>query len=637
MLSLSQKLAVSHGDGPCLTLAGPGSGKTTVLTRRIRSLIREKGISPEKILVITFTKAAAMEMKERFDSLMEQSAPVVFGTFHSVFYGMLRGERYFQGYQLLTGKQKYEILREVAAACKVVIEQEDAFEIMEKEISFIKNAMISSKDYSEKSFFGQDICKLLEHYEARKVSYRLMDFDDMLSRTLDLLERNKEFRAKWQERFSYLLIDEVQDMNLLQYRAIKILAEPENNIFMVGDDDQSIYGFRGANPKIMQSFFADYPNGKQIFLQENFRSGKCIVEAACRLIAHNSERFDKTIVASSQEIGKIETEGFETWEQEIDAICLKLKERHLKGQNYDGMAVLFRNHSGAWDLMEQLREEKIPFVIKEKIPNPYLHPVVLDLISYLRLSTGMLHRRDLFRVMNAPNRYLSRSSVAREWISFDNWKEFYREQPWIYERIELLERDMKFIRQLSGAGALMYVRRKIGYDSHLEKKARSKEELKHWLEVADSLSRLAKGTKNVGQLLRKWEEEKSWADTYALQEMSQKKEGVHLYTLHGTKGLEFDEVFIIDCNEENIPSGKADTPEKIQEERRLFYVGITRAKKTVYLYYLKETLDKKNRPSRFLLEMQEARMDSYSMTSSESSSSNNSSKRFATFSYSSSD
>lgn len=626
MLSPSQKLAVSFGDGPCLTLAGPGSGKTLVLTRRVCSLIKEKKISPENILVITFTKAAALEMKERFDSLMEQSAPVVFGTFHSVFYRMLKEEPAFRGYRLLAGKQKYEILREVAAACRIVAEQEDAFEIMEKEISFIKNSMIFPEEYGEKSFFGQDIQKLLEHYEARKKSYRLMDFDDMLSLTLDLLKKKKEFREKWQNRFSYLLIDEVQDMNRLQYEAIKILAEPENNIFMVGDEDQSIYGFRGANPEIMLRFFQDYPKAQKILLQENFRCGKSIVEASLRLISNNSLRFPKEIVPVSKEKGSVELVEEEDWEQETEGVCQKIEERHKSGVPYHSMGVLFRNHSGGWDLVEQLREKKIPFIMKEKLPNPYGHPVILDLISYLRLSSGMLHRRDLFRVMNAPNRYLARASIKSEWVTFDSWKKFYREQPWIYERIEGLERDIQFMGRLSGSGALMYVRKKIGYDEYLQEKARSKEELEHWLDMADCLQHLAKGTKNIGQLLVKWEKERDFACRLSTKEVLGEEGGVRLFTLHGSKGLEFEEVFILDCNEKNIPSARAETVEQIQEERRLFYVGLTRARKHVYLYYLKEDSDKKNRPSRFLRELQEASKDVYSITSSESSS-NNSSKR----------
>ena len=236
MLSPSQEEAVCHGSGPCLTLAGPGSGKTYVLTRRIQHLITKGGVPPEQILVITFTKAAALEMKERFIGLMGQEYPVVFGTFHSVFYGMLRREPGFRTYRLLDHKSKQAILKETAYVVKMSCAEDDLLH-MEQEISYIKNTMVALVEYASPYFPNEKIIKLYEHYEARKEVYHLLDYDDLLVKTRELLYKDPAFLSKWQTRFSYLLLDEVQDMNALQFEIIRLLALPGNNLVAVGDDD----------------------------------------------------------------------------------------------------------------------------------------------------------------------------------------------------------------------------------------------------------------------------------------------------------------------------------------------------------------------------------------------------------------
>ncbi len=603
MLSPSQLQAVTHKDGPCLTLAGPGSGKTTVLTKRICHLITEEHIPPDNILVITFTKAAALEMKERFESMMEQSAPVCFGTFHSVFYRMLRSEKAYANLNLLNGKRKLQILKEVAFACDVKLEQEDTLSVLEKEISYVKNTRVPLQEYMENSAFEEHFPKLFEQYEARKRSYQYLDFDDMLSEMLKVLQDNPAFARKWQERFTYIFIDEVQDMNQLQFDAIRILAEPRRNLFVVGDDDQSIYGFRGADPGLMLDFPNVYPECKQLLLGDNYRSQPEIVEAACRLIENNKTRFNKDITPKKEGKGQISLISFHNDLEEAKGICELMRAEHEAGVAYEEMAVLFRNHVLAQNVLECMRQEGIPFYVKEKMPNIYQHEVVLDLIAYLRLTQEPLSRADIFRVMNRPNRFIARNSVYKESLTFAEWASYYDKQPWLKERILLLEKDIAFMKRLSATGAVAYIRKRLGYDDFLKDRCKNEEEYAAFMEAGNVLNQLAAGVKGIRSLLKAWEDANLFMEKLVENSAQTEHKGVGLYTMHGSKGLEFDDVFIIDCNEQVVPSSRAQKPEQIEEERRLFYVAMTRARNRLFLTSIQAQNGQNMSVSRFVKEL----------------------------------
>lgn len=603
MLSPSQEEAVCHGSGPCLTLAGPGSGKTYVLTRRIQHLITKGGVPPEQILVITFTKAAALEMKERFIGLMGQEYPVVFGTFHSVFYGMLRQEPGFQAYRLLDHKSKQAILKETAYVVKMSCAEDDLLH-MEQEISYIKNTMVDLAEYASPYFPNEKIIKLYEHYEARKEAYHLLDYDDLLVKTRELLYKDPTFLFKWQKRFSYLLLDEVQDMNALQFEIIRLLALPDNNLFAVGDDDQSIYGFRGARPDLMFSFKNYYPGVKILQLQDNYRCQARILQASLALISHNELRFTKEIRGHQEGQGNLEVVMLADKKAEMAYLVQILKQQRAGGKTWGDMAVLYRNHAQIGSVIEALQDEKIPFYVKDAMPNPYMHFVMLDLIAYLRMCSPLLHRPDLFRIMNRPDRFLQRASVTREWMTFEAWEHFYQDQPGMQRTIEKLEGDINFLRSLSGPAAITFICKRLGYETFLKKQARDDAEYQKWQESIGLLKEIAKNAKTTGQIIEQWEIKRDAIDRIN-QEKSLAKEGkIGLYTLHGAKGLEFDTVFILDCNETILPSKKADSREKIEEERRLFYVGMTRAKENLYLLAIRQEQGKKMHPSRFLKEIE---------------------------------
>lgn len=601
MLSEAQKKAVCHKDGPCLALAGPGAGKTLVLTRRISHLIREESIPPEQILVITFSKAAATEMRERFYSLMGERVPVTFGTFHSVFYAFLRKSGGYAKTRLLYGNEKRRLLKETIYQCIAKEPEGISEKRLEQEISYVKNTMLSPEKFSEKSDFGKDFSRLFGEYESRKEQNGCIDFDDMLTKTLQMLDADERITAYWQKRFPYLLVDEAQDMNPLQFEIIRRLALPHNNLYLVGDDDQSIYGFRGATPSMILNFQTYYPNASILCMGDNYRCGKKITEASLSLIKHNKMRREKHICAKSQTEGNVIFAEVENAADTSTYTANAIQKSYAGGMPYESMAILFRNHMDCQSVVGELNRRKIPYFSVEDMENVYYDEIMLDIIAYLKVATGAMKQEYLLRIMNRPNRFLSRAGIDRKEITFASWKAYYRKQPWLFESVEQLERDIGFLKKLSGRSAVLYIRNKIGYDMYLKAQEENDAKRQRQEEIMALLTELATDTHTIGELIAKWERAAEGMEQLRKKQKDDKKQGVGLYTLHSAKGLEFQQVFILKCNEGTIPSAKATDEEKTEEERRLFYVGVTRAKETLHLLYERE--DKKI-PSRFLGEMQ---------------------------------
>ena len=303
-----QSEAITHGKGPALILAGPGSGKTLVITQRVKNLIEKQHIRPSNILVITFTKAAATQMKERFTILMgEGRYPVTFGTFHAVFFSVLKNAYHYTAQNIIREEKKYQILYDIIH--RMELEYEDEQEFMSgvlAEISLVKNEGIDLAHYYAKNCAADIFRKIYQQYEAGKQRAGLIDFDDMLVYTYELFRERKDILVLWQKQYPYILIDEFQDINKLQFEIVKMMALPHNNLFVVGDDDQSIYRFRGSKPELMLGFTKSYPDAEKILLDTNYRSDREIIKAAGNLIAHNSERFSKKIMAQSAQPGEVE-------------------------------------------------------------------------------------------------------------------------------------------------------------------------------------------------------------------------------------------------------------------------------------------------------------------------------------------
>ena len=602
----AQIQAIRHKNGPCMTLAGPGSGKTAVITERVKYLITEHGVNPSNILVITFTKAAATEMKERFLTLMgQEKMPVTFGTFHAVFFQILKHAYHYTAANIVKEEQKYNCMKELVLKHRLEFEDEAEFvTAILGEISLVKNTGVEFAHYYSTNCATEVFRRLYSEYHEYLYTHKLIDFDDMLVYTYELFRERPDILSAWQKKFTYILIDEMQDINKLQYDIVKMLAAPENNLFVVGDDDQSIYRFRGAKPEIMLHFFDDYPKGKRILLDRNYRSQEEIVKASLNLISHNKERFKKDIKASLPAKDPVEYAIFPSQREQNLRIIRDISERLDHGGKYSDFAVLFRTNTQPRLLMEQLMEYNVPFIARDSIPNIYEHWIAKDLFAYIRIAQGSRQRSDFLQIMNRPKRYINRDSLDDEQVAFDVWIWFYEEQPWIAKRIEQLEHDIKMLEWMSPYAAINYIRHGIGYDEFLKEYAEYRRIREDDLfDVLEELQESAREYKNYDAWFLHIEEYAEEIQKLRQQKQEQEqKDSVLLATLHSAKGLEYEHVYIVDVNEGVMPYKKATLEQEIEEERRMFYVGMTRAKQDLHLFSTKQVNHKDAEVSRFIRE-----------------------------------
>ena len=606
-LNHAQTEAVAHNKGPCMVLAGPGSGKTLTIAKRIEYLIMKHKVRPEEILVITFTKYAAWEMKNRTRSICGPSSyAVTFGTFHGIYYGILKWAYRLNQSNLLSDEEKYRILREILPGIDwdqepEADEEKDYLQELAIEIGNVKNNCMDIEEYEPVKYTTEKFRKLYRTYEETKKKYRKIDFEDMLIQCRDLFMKRPDILKKWQEKFQYILVDEFQDVNQAQYDVVRMLAAPQDNLFVVGDDDQSVYGFRGAKPGIMMEFMKDYPKARQILLDVNYRSSGYIVKGALRVIGNNKIRFEKKIEAFRKPDETVHVQEVKDPVQEAEYVLERIREYREKGVSYTEMAVLYRTNVDARAMSELMTEYQIPFVMKEHLNNIYEHFIALDMISYLRLSQGEYDRKYFLQIANRPNRYLTRESMKTGNVSYESLRRYYRDKDWMVDRIDQLEWDMKMICDKTPYAAIQYIRKRMGYDEFLKEYAAyrkiSSEDLFALLEE------IWQNSKGYGTIKEWFEHIESYGKM--LKEQNKKngeKEGVNQMTMHAAKGLEFDTVFVIEANEGSCPYKKATADEEIEEERRLFYVGMTRAKKELMLCYVRRQYDKERAPSRFLEE-----------------------------------
>ena len=603
-----QTEAVAHNKGPCMVLAGPGSGKTLTIAKRIEYLIMKHKVRPEEILVITFTKYAAWEMKNRTQSICGPSSyAVTFGTFHGIYYGILKWAYRLNQSNLLSDEEKYRILREILPGIDwdqepEADEEKDYLQELVIEIGNVKNNCMDIEEYEPVKYTTEKFRKLYRTYEETKKKYRKIDFEDMLIQCRDLFMKRPDILKKWQEKFQYILVDEFQDVNQAQYDVVRMLAAPQDNLFVVGDDDQSVYGFRGAKPGIMMEFMKDYPKARQILLDVNYRSSGYIVKGALRVIGNNKIRFEKKIEAFRKPDETVHVQEVKDPVQEAEYVLEKIREYREKGVSYTEMAVLYRTNVDARAMSELMTEYQIPFVMKEHLNNIYEHFIALDMISYLRLSQGEYDRKYFLQIANRPNRYLTRESMKTGNVSYESLRRYYRDKDWMVDRIDQLEWDMKMICDKTPYAAIQYIRKRMGYDEFLKEYAAYRKISSEDLFAV--LEEIWQNSKGYGTIKEWFEHIESYGKM--LKEQNKKngeKEGVNLMTMHAAKGLEFDTVFVIEANEGSCPYKKATADEEIEEERRLFYVAMTRAKRKLVISYAKEKNGKDLLPSRFVSEL----------------------------------
>ena len=601
--SKAQTQAIMHKDGPMMVLAGPGSGKTTVITHRVQYLTKEYGIDPGDILVITFTRAAAEEMRERYEALTGGGSRVTFGTFHSIFFRILKLAYRYTADNIVREEQQMQFVRELAQAGGLEPEDENEFAAsILSEISSVKGERIALEHYYSKNCPDAVFRQLYAGYEEKMRRAGLIDFDDMMVLCLELFTERKDILSAWQRRYRYILIDEFQDINRLQYEIVRMLAKPEDNLFIVGDDDQSIYRFRGAKPEIMLGFERDYPGAGRILLDVNYRSTEEIVAPALRLIGENQKRFSKAIHTTGRHGKNVITKLWQDPGEENLAIAREIQLYLQSGVRPGDIAVLYRTNAGPRFLMEKLMEYNLPFRTRDTVPNLYEHWISRNILTYIRIAMGSRAREDILQVINRPKRYISRDAMPDETVSFERMKVFYAEKDWIAERIESLEGDLRAIARMSPLAAVNYIRQGMGYDEYLiEYAAFRRMRPEELLETADELKESAAGFKTFDEWFAHIDAYKEELLRQAAQRRTE-TDAITLATMHSAKGLEFPIVYILDANEGITPHSRAMLDEDMEEERRLFYVAMTRAKTRLHVYAVRERYHKKAEVSRFVWE-----------------------------------
>lgn len=609
-LNDNQRLAVSHHQGPMMVLAGPGSGKTMVITHRIAYLIEQCGVKPEHILVITFTKAAALEMEKRFEQISDSrhGQTVNFGTFHAIFFRILQSYYDLQINQLLMDDRKLEVFRDIVR--KLHIEYADENEFIAdviSEISLMKSELIQIKYYNPTSCSTDIFKKIYGLYEAFKRERKMIDFDDMLVKCYALLKQNKEVLTYWQSRFRYVLIDEFQDINRVQYATTQMLVSPENNLFVVGDDDQSIYSFRGAKPEFLLSFPKDYEQAPCIVLNTNYRSTKHIVQSSKQVIRENKKRYTKDM-ATHNNLGKhpiiVEAKDSHDEAKQMVHHLLALKKKHQIPLSE--IAIIYRTNIQSRAIIDIFLDMHIPFIVRDKAALLFDHWVARDIMAYLRLTYNIKDGEALLRIVNKPKRYVSKAAIAMIKKEYDDvlggLYQYYQDKQWMIDRIEEMQYHLQCMRKRSTSEMIEYVRKAIGYDQYLQEYAAYRKiSVDGLYEILGELSESARLFEQVDAWFAHIEAYREKMEESNKMDLS--KDAVTLTTMHASKGLEYRVVWIIGAVEGLLPHQKSNRDKDIEEERRLFYVGMTRAKEHLYISYVNERYHESTKPSRFLTQL----------------------------------
>ena len=612
-LNRGQDEAIKHGNGPCMVLAPPGSGKTLIVTERTRYLIEESGVRPDQILVITFTRYAAREMKERFERLTAgKNYPVTFGTFHSIFYGILKCAYGIGANNLMSEKESSVLLQEVLDQTNIestpeVEDEEELVRELLREVGMVKNGLYHLKDFHSKYLTQDEFAEVFRSYEHQKKELKKFDFDDMLVQCYALFRKKPEILQGWQKRFQYILIDEFQDINRVQYEVIRMLAAPRYNLFVVGDDDQSIYGFRGAKPELMLYMKQEFPSLRTISLTVNYRSTEFITGAAARVILHNDTRFYKRVQSFRGRGQNVHVQEVLDEQEEAQYVTEEIQKKLDQGIKPGEIAVLFRAAVQARMISEILSEHRIPFEMRDYVTNFYRHFIVKDMMAYLQLAAGKRNRSLFLTICNRPLRYLARNSMENRQVNFEDLRKFYCDKDWMLDIIDQFDVDVRMMKNMAPYAAIQYIRKKIGYDDFLKEYA-EKHQIS-WKQLMDVMAELEERSKNFKSYdeweihIAKYTQELEEQQAKARKIKGERENKVQLMTIHSAKGLEFEDVFVIHANEGEIPHQKAEKKDEIEEERRLFYVALTRAKNNLCISYITQKNGNSIKPSRFVEEL----------------------------------
>lgn len=604
-LNTAQEKAVCHEAGPMLVLAGPGSGKTTVLLCRISRLLERGLAKPQEILALTFSKAAAEEMKSRFQKL-NGSNRVSFGTFHSIFFRILRSRYGWNVEQIFQEEERRSILRNIIEEEKWDIPDiEEYISQFFSQLSLMNSELEQPNRFTPTGMPVEEFRKLYRAYEGYKERHGRLDFDDMLTLCYQLLSEDAAVREYWQRKYKFILVDEFQDVNQAQFACLQILAEKHQNLFVVGDDDQSIYAFRGARPDFLLHFPTLYPTAKKVTLNTNYRSTGRIVNLAERVIGNNEVRFVKNMKGIGEDGDRVTFFLAEDAAKEAAHIGEKIGRLLDEGVPLTEIAVIYRTNLQGGAFARELYKRGIPYDLRDNSGNVYEHWVAKDLLAYLLLAENEESDSALRRILNKPKRYIGKDLLAEaETMPYTLLRSFFVSpslKGWQEECLENLRIDLNQIRKRTPYDALKYIRKVIGYDEYLEEFAAYRRTSAQVLqEIADEIMETAKDCADV-RSFREQLERLSLQMKEQSRKKGQKRNGVALMTMHAAKGLEFRAVFLPSLVEGIVPHEKG--MDTVAEERRLFYVAMTRASEKLCLSAIRQRYEKERKPSRFLAEM----------------------------------
>ena len=598
----AQKRAIESKARAVLVVAGPGSGKTTVLTERLVYLLKN-GAEAKSCLLLSFTRASSKEMALRFAKRGIAGNSPHFSTIHALCLSLLREVRGIEREGLVNLYEKMDWLS--AYFLEKGIAREEVEELLlnyGNQISYFKSITEEERMHFLREEKNEDFLPLFQYYEKMRKLRGKLDFEDLLIEVLLELQKNTRIADSWKSRFSYILVDEFQDLSLIQYAILKALSEKGTSLFVVGDEDQSIYGFRGASPDILFRFAGDFPDCERIFLADNFRSKEEIVLLSRRLIGKNKKRFQKPLTGRRGRGGKAKYFLLETGVEEAVLLAEHVESLLREGCPPEEIAVLCRSKMQITPLLPGFMERGIPIVVVEELSNVFQHFIGKDILAYLRLAKNKESSQELVQILSKPYRGLRREKILHKDSGLSDLK---RAAKTLKEReeTEKLEKHLEALSKLNPKEAILFIRKEIGYEKYLEDFAKKKnKDFTEWWESLEEITAMSEGYPDLDAFFRFVTE----FNRRALERRKPEEEkGIRFMTYHSAKGLEFDEVFLPDCIEGIIPDGRAKKPEEIEEERRSFYVALTRARKGIHIYVTKTRYSKKVYPSRFIPELLE--------------------------------
>ena len=630
-LDNEQREAVFCTEGPLLMLAGAGSGKTRSLTHRIAYLIEEKGVAPWNILAITFTNKAAQEMRERVDALVGYgSEDIWISTFHATCSRILRRHIDLLGYDrnftIYDASDQKSLMKEVLKEMKIDTKQFPERSVM-SEISSAKNEYKSPLDYRNEygsNFRNQRIADIYEHYQKRLKENNALDFDDLLVKMVDLFQTNPDVLEHYQDRFQYIMVDEYQDTNTVQFLLVSLLAKKYRNLCVVGDDDQSIYKFRGANIYNILNFEKVFPDAQVIRLEQNYRSTQNILNAANGVIANNKGRKEKKLWTENQKGELVHFKQYDTEYDEADGVVSRINFLAMRGVQYKDMAILYRTNAQSRIFEEKLKQKNIPYAIVRGI-SFYDRKEIKDLMSYLKVVDSGMDDLSVKRIINVPKRGIGQTTINRlqefailNQMSFldavfnaDEIPEVTRALAKLHKFADMIEEFREYASEHEISELLEHILDVTQYRAELEAEGtdESISRLEDIEELFNDIAYYEEEEENPN--LRDFLAEK---DMYTLNagidNLEDENNKVLLMTLHNAKGLEFNNVFLGGMEEGVFPGFGAmmsGDESEIEEERRLCYVGITRAKERLFLSAAKRRMlrgqTQYNRRSRFIDEI----------------------------------